>query len=73
MGVTFTELEESELTPYGVSSATVKLYTVLLVKPVTVIDEHGATQVALTPPEVARYVPPLVFPKYVDSVKLIET
>lgn len=69
-----TELDDdelSELTPYGVSSLTVNVYAVPLVKPEMVIELHGELHVFVIEPgvEVALYVPLFAFPLYVDSVK----
>jgi hypothetical protein len=67
-GVTHACAEESEFTPYGVSRATVKQYCVPLDRPVTVIELQGEEHVPDTAPAVARYVPELFLPRYVDSV-----
>lgn len=57
-----TELDDaelSELTPYGVSSLTVNVYAVPLLKPVTVMELHGELHVLAIDPgvDVALYVP----------------
>ena len=63
--------EVSELIPYVASNATVNVYAVPFVNPVTDIELHGAEQVPLIELglDVARYVPVPDFPRYVDSVK----
>src|SRR5688572_9238134 len=56
-GVTAFELAEAAPVPTALVAVTVKVYAVPLVRPVTVIDVHGAVQVPVRPPgdEVAVY------------------